>query len=198
MARISYIDEASLAPEARAEWERLRKSRGGAVPGHLYQLLAHSPRLMARWAAFAGTVRGYDPDGPVKLDARSRELAILEVARCTGADYEWAAHLPIARREGVTEKQVAALLREDPEPFSERDNALLAYAAESTRKVQVADDTFAALGEHFDERQILELTVAIGFYNCVARVLQALAIDLEPGMMGIPSSAAAQKTQSPR
>jgi len=143
-------------------------------------------------------VRGYDPDGPVKLDARSRELAILEVALCTGADYEWAAHLPIARCEGVTEKQVAALLREDPEPFSEKDKALLAYAAESTRKVQVARDTFAALCEHFDERQILEITVAIGFYNCVARVLQALAIDLEPGMTRIPSSAAEQKTHIPR
>jgi AhpD family alkylhydroperoxidase len=198
MARISYVDEASLAPEAKAEWERLRKSRGGAVPGHLYQLLAHSPRLMGRWAAFAGTVRGYDPDGPVELEARSRELAILVVALCTGADYEWAAHMPIARREGVTEEQVAALLREDREPFSEKDKALLAYAAESTRKVQVSRDTFAALCEHFDERQILELTVAIGFYNCVARVVQALAIDLEPGMTGIPSSAAGQKIQSPR
>lgn len=181
MARIAYMTEETAAPEARAEWARMRGARGSG-PGHLYQLLAHNPKLMARWAALAETLRGFDRDGSVALDARSRELAIIEVARCTGATYEWAAHEPIARREGVTETQVAALLREDPEPFSDADRALVAYAAESTRTVRVADGTFAALKQHFSEQQILELTVTIAFCNCVARVLEGLAIDLDEGM----------------
>lgn len=188
MARIPYLNAETGSPEAKQEWQRLTAARGTG-PGHLYQLLGHSPKLMVRWAAFAETLRGYDRDGSVTLDGRSRELAIIQVARTTGADYEWAAHLPIAQREGVTDSEVEALLRDDPAPFSAADRALLAYARELTRSVQVSDAVFAELHRHFDDRQCLELTVVIAFYNCVARVLEGLAIDLEPGQHGVPTTA---------
>ncbi|MHB8576816.1 MAG: carboxymuconolactone decarboxylase family protein [Dehalococcoidia bacterium] len=186
MARIPYLEESTGSPEAVSEWQRMQGARGGGRLPNLYKLLGHSPKLMARWAAFAETLRGYDQDGSVTLDARSRELAIIEVARVTGADYEWAAHLPIAQREGVTDEQVTGLLRDDLKAFAEADRALIKYAAELTRDVKVKDATFTELKRHFDERRILELTMTIGFYNCVARVLQGLAIDLEPGMQPIP------------
>jgi uncharacterized peroxidase-related enzyme len=186
MARISYVTEDTASPEALAEWQRMQSARGNGRVPNLYKLLAHNPTLMARWASFAEALRGYDPAGAVLLDARSRELAIVVVARQTGADYEWAAHLPIARRAGLTEAQAEALLRDDPAPFSEADRALIAYATELTRDVNVQDSTFAALAQQFDEQRILELTMTIGFYNCVSRVLQGLAIDLEAGSQPIP------------
>ncbi len=187
MARIAYVTAENGPEEVKQEFARLRAARGSG-PGHLYELLAHSPKLMQRWGALAETLRGFDQDSSVSLDARSRELAIIQVARVSGADYEWAAHLPLARRAGVSEEQVQALLRDDPGPFSRKERALLAYAAESTRRVNVSNSTFAALREQFDDRQILELTVLVGFYNCVARVLEGLAIDLEPGMQPIPDA----------
>jgi alkylhydroperoxidase family enzyme len=49
-----------------------------------------------------------------------------------------------------------------------------------TRDIAVPDDVFAALKGHFDDRQIVELTVLIGTYNMNARVLRALELDLEP------------------
>jgi AhpD family alkylhydroperoxidase len=183
--RIPYLTDETVSPEGKAEWERMRQARGSG-PGHLYELLAHSPKLMSRWAAFAETLRNIDRDGSVTLDDRSRELAIIQVARLTGADYEWSAHAPIAQRLGVSDEQIAALLRDDPAPFSPADRALLAYAAESTSNVDVRDATAAELKRHFDDRQVLELTMTIAFYNCVARVLQGLAIDLEEGRTGIP------------
>jgi alkylhydroperoxidase family enzyme len=185
VARTPYLNQDTASEETKAEWERMRAARGSG-PGHLYQLLGYNAKLMARWAAFAETLRGYDRDGSVTLDARSRELAIIQVARLTGADYEWGHHLPIARAEGVTDEQVTALLNDDAGTFSPADQALLAYAAESTRDVQVSDATATELRRHFDERQVLELTMTIAFYNCVARVLEAYQIDLEPGVERIP------------
>ena len=38
---------------------------------------------------------------------------------------------------------------------------------------------FATLRDHFNEKQIVELTVLIGTYNMHTRVLQALEIDPE-------------------
>jgi alkylhydroperoxidase family enzyme len=44
----------------------------------------------------------------------------------------------------------------------------------------VPDPVFAEVKRHFEDRQIVELTVLIGTYNMNARVLQALRLDLEP------------------
>jgi alkylhydroperoxidase family enzyme len=49
-----------------------------------------------------------------------------------------------------------------------------------TRDIVVPDDVFGKVKEHFDDRQIVELTVLIGSYNMNARVMQALRLDLEP------------------
>jgi 4-carboxymuconolactone decarboxylase len=49
-----------------------------------------------------------------------------------------------------------------------------------TRDIVVPDKVFAEVARHFDERQLVELTVLIGTYNMNARVLQALELDLEP------------------
>jgi alkylhydroperoxidase family enzyme len=49
-----------------------------------------------------------------------------------------------------------------------------------TKDIKVPDAVFAELKRHFDDRQIVELTVLIGSYNMNARVLTALELDLEP------------------
>lgn len=47
-----------------------------------------------------------------------------------------------------------------------------------TRQVKVTDEVFAAMREHFDETQLLEITTAIAAYNMVARIL--VALDIQP------------------
>ena len=64
--------------------------------------------------------------------------------------------------------------------FSERERAALAYTDTMTRDIEVPDAVFAEVKRHFNDRQIVELTVLIGTYNMNARVLQALRLDLEP------------------
>ena len=68
----------------------------------------------------------------------------------------------------------------DFEIFRPDLSAALAYADVMTRDIVVPDKVFAEVARHFDERQLVELTVLIGTYNMNARVLQALELDLEP------------------
>jgi alkylhydroperoxidase family enzyme len=59
--------------------------------------------------------------------------------------------------------------RESPH-FDERERAALAYVEEATRDKQVSDATFEALRKHFDDREIVEITVlnaAENFYNLI-------------------------------
>jgi alkylhydroperoxidase family enzyme len=48
-----------------------------------------------------------------------------------------------------------------------------------TREIGVPDAVFADVRRHFEDRALVELTVLIGSYNMNARVLRALAIDIE-------------------
>ena len=61
--------------------------------------------------------------------------------------------------------------------FTARDRALLAYTDAMTRNIRVPDDVFAGVRNAFSERELVELTVTIGGYNMVSRVLEALEVD---------------------
>ena len=49
-----------------------------------------------------------------------------------------------------------------------------------TTDMKVSDATFAALRGELDNERVVDLVIAIGFYNAVVRVLATLEIDVEP------------------
>jgi alkylhydroperoxidase family enzyme len=53
-------------------------------------------------------------------------------------------------------------------------------AREMTADGAMAAPTFAALQAELGNEQVVDLTLTIGFYNAVVRVLATLAIDVEP------------------
>lgn len=174
MARLPYIDPAAAPAELQPLIEQIERERGGRVL-NLYRMLLHSPPIAAGWLKMGTAVR-YQ----AKLDGRIRELAICAVARLNGAAYEYHHHAPLARREGVSEAQLAALLDwRTSHLFDDRERAALAYTEAMTRQIEVPDDTFATVREHFDEQETVELTATIAFYNLVSRFLVALRIDID-------------------
>ena len=174
MARIPMIDEHST-PEIAALAAKIRGARGGQL--HVfYRALLHAPALASAWFEFNNAVRFR-----TSLDDRVRELVIMRVAALTGCAYVWSVHeAQYAAPAGVTPREVEALRDwRKSGLFGSAESALLAYVDAMTRDVEVPDGIFAALREHFDERQIVELTVLIGSYNMHTRVLRALRIEPE-------------------
>jgi 4-carboxymuconolactone decarboxylase len=138
-------------------------------------MLLHSPPLAEGWNGLLGAVRGAST-----LAADIRELAILRIAALNGAEYEWRAHEPLGRAGGLTDGDIA-VLRGDraADALAPRPAAVLAYTDAMTSQVTVPDDVFARLREHFDDREIIELTVTVGAYNLVSRFLVALEVGTE-------------------
>jgi len=111
-----------------------------------------------------------------------RELAILRVARLSGAEYEWVQHVPIALHTGVRPEQVEALAADsiDAAVFDERERTVLAFASEVVTEVGCSDATFARAAAFLSDRELAELVLAVGFYMLVARVMETAQVDLDP------------------
>ncbi|MGK5112714.1 carboxymuconolactone decarboxylase family protein [Geodermatophilus sp. CPCC 205506] len=163
-------------PEAADEGptaDLLRIRRGGRL-SPLDRLLLHSPPVAEGWNAMLGALRtGTTLPGDV------RELVVLRVAVLNDAAFEWAAHEPIGRREGLAELQLHVLRR--PDPRSERvwtplQAAVLAFTDAATRDVAVPDAVFDAVRAHLDDRQVVELTALVAGYAMVSRFLVALQV----------------------
>jgi len=175
MARISLIEEQEH-PELAELIGKIRAGRRGSLI-NVYKLLLHSPPLAACWLDLISTARFKS-----ELDGRLREIVIVRVGYLNRTTYVVNQHVPeLTAPEGLTQAECDALADwSGAKFFSARERAALAYADAMTSDVAVPDDVFNALRPHFNERQIVELTVLIGTYNMHTRVFTALRIDPEP------------------
>jgi 4-carboxymuconolactone decarboxylase len=165
MARLPYLDP----PGEIAE--RIRARRGGALRP-LDGILLHSPDAAAGWNELLGAVRGAS-----SLPDDVRELVILRVAALNGAEYEWDAHEPIARRAGLDDDQVAHLRHpRSASPLTGPQQAAFDFTTSLTRECRVPDDVFATARGAFGEQGVVDLAIAVGAYNMVSRFLTALDV----------------------
>jgi 4-carboxymuconolactone decarboxylase len=87
----------------------------------------------------------------------------------------------VGRKLGVTEEQLLALADFESSPaFSDLEKRVLRYAGAMTQTpVEVPDELFQQLREHFNPRQLVELTSAIAWENYRARFDHAFGIEAE-------------------
>ena len=174
MSRVSYLSRETAAVEDKPLWDRLEVER--KVPtANIFRALANAPVLLDAFLSYANALR----DGSA-LSPKLRELAILTVGHTTDSEYEIAHHQSHGRKAGISREQLAAV----PDfatsvLFDDAERAVMALAKESTEKVQVCDATWAAAAQHLDERQLVELTLTIAWYNSGVRIMGLLDIDLE-------------------
>jgi 4-carboxymuconolactone decarboxylase len=175
MARVPLIQEQNH-PEFAELIEKFSAGRRGRLI-NIYRMLLNSPALAESWFNHSNAVRWR-----TALDGRLREIIIIRMGHLVGSKYVLRQHVPsLALADGLTLAECEALAEWSPTQFfSARERAALAYADTMTRDIKVPDPVFAEVKRHFNDRQIVELTVLIGTYNMNARVLEALELDLEP------------------
>ncbi len=175
MARVPLLDGDDI-PENAKLVEKIRSGRRGNVI-NVYKLLLHSPPVAEIWFNLINTLRW-----GTELPGRLREIVIIRIGYLNRVDYVINQHVPkLALAEGLTQAECDALTDwEAMGFFNEAERAALAYAESMTRDIHVPEEIFAALGPHYDHREIVELTTLIGAYNMHTRVVQALDIDSEP------------------
>jgi AhpD family alkylhydroperoxidase len=164
-----------LADFEPAMRERLEKLWG--TPPNLYRCLANHPGLVAAWSDFSRALR-HDSRTPRAL----RELVILRGAQLMRSEYEWAQHLAMARKAGVSEGQIKELAAwKGSKLFNEKERAAL-LLAEAVTEGSVSDAVYAEAMRQFDHHDYVELSITAAFYAMVGRMLDAMGVQLEPDM----------------
>jgi alkylhydroperoxidase family enzyme len=155
------------------------------VPLAIFRTMAHHPRLLKRFNLLGGFFLGRG-----ELPARERELAILRTAWRSQAVYEWAQHVLIGRRAGITDEEISRIAQtEIAAEWTAPDRTLLKAADELLDQADISDATWSELGEHWNEAERIELVMLIGFYRMVAGFLNATGVQREDHLPGWPTGA---------
>ncbi len=134
--------------------------------------------------------RGAARGAPARSDPLLRELAILEVARLSGSDYEWVQHEAITRSLGGTQSQIQAIVSGEHAELRDIERAVLGFVREVVLEVRASDATLTKVREHLSSREVVELLLVIGQYMAVARLAATTGIEVdEPANLAIVNAA---------
>ena len=126
------------------------------------------------------------------LTERDRELATIRITWLRRAEYEWVQHVRMARRIGLPEEEIDAIMAGPDSPvWGPRDAALLRTVDEIAADRYVSDETWKQLSEHLDRKQLMDLVFTAGCYDLLAMAFKTFGLELDPGMTGFPPEASA-------
>jgi alkylhydroperoxidase family enzyme len=147
----------------------------GRPPSDIFRALANVPGLMTAHTALPRALHGKENCPP-----QLRELAVLRLAQLVGSAYEWSHHRPMALTAGVPADKLAKLSTWHDSPAFTPLERLALTATEAVHAMSVTDDLFRALETELGQPGAMELIVVVSQYEAVARIIQALAVEVEP------------------
>jgi alkylhydroperoxidase family enzyme len=172
--RIAPLADAELTPE---QAEALEAFRPGPV-FNIFRTLAHAPKALSRFNTWGGYILSKRND----LAPREREIVILRTGFLCKSGYEWAQHVRIGLREGLTEHEIGRIKDGTHASWTPADAALIQAADELHADQFVSDPTWADLGKHFSQKQCMDVVFTAAQYTQVSMFLNTFGVQLDPGL----------------
>ena len=138
-----------------------------------FHTMAQRPEALKTFMPFYGAVAG-----PGSVDRRTKELVYLAASFANDCALCSAAHIASGKKAGVTDDDLAALRGGNDERFTGSERAAVRYARELTRTAWTRE-SIAGLRAHFNEEQVVEITLLAAMANFTNRVNNGLS--LQPG-----------------
>jgi AhpD family alkylhydroperoxidase len=126
------------------------------------EVWAHQPKMMIGMSKFNQAVRRGK-----SVDERLKNLVELKGAQIIGCAYCVDLGSQICRNSGLSDDELLALPRyRQSDLFTDREKLALDYAVSVMRTpVQVTDELFAQMKEHFSDEQLVEITALLTLVN---------------------------------
>ncbi len=181
MSRVPLIEQRGDVPEDAAHhFDSIASSRG-RISGP-FAVLLNSPEVAARAAHLGAYIRFEST-----LDPDIKELAIITAAREFDCDYEWSAHVVLARDAGVRAEAIDAVANRGPlDSLTADESLVVGYGREMLGNKRVSDATFDAAKERFGVQGVTELTATMGYYGMLACALNTFEVQPAPDAERLP------------
>jgi 4-carboxymuconolactone decarboxylase len=177
-SRLPLIAEADRTPAQRALISSIAAGPRGQfkMSGPFYCYL-HAPGFGELAQKLGGHLR-FGTSIPPRLS----EFAILATARHWKAQYEWAAHAPIAEQKGVKPATIRDLQAgRKPAGAPKDERAIYDFIAELHKSKRVSNRTYKAVNAILGDAGTVELVGLLGYYAMVAMTLNVFRMPLAEG-----------------
>jgi AhpD family alkylhydroperoxidase len=118
-----------------------------------------------------------------RIGGKLRAISALGTAHSRRCGYCIAHMSESARRAGINDAELAAIAQGDANKLlSTRERAALQYATELSGQSGEAHESIRILEGHFDDGEIVNITLAVGLYNLTSLFLQSLRIEVDDAL----------------
>lgn len=181
MSRVAGYRLRRVDPLRRLVFRSARRMYGSSLEPT--RVVAHHKPLLLGYSAVALSHSRFARSLPMRL----KELAMLRAAQLMGCEWCLDFGSRLAADAGVPEEDLRELaVWRTSSRFDDVDRLVLSYAEAMTRTpVSVPEELVAALREHFDSRQLVELTMSVALENLYSRFNWALGIESEGFSEGV-------------
>ena len=175
--RLPAIPADQLTPEQKKVLDDIQSGpRGSGVRGPFNALL-RSPELCDLVQRVGAYVR-YKTSLPQKLN----ELAICLAGRKWTAQYEFYAHRRLAIQAGLNPSIMDAIAANARPAGMDGDETMIYdFVTELLSLGHVSDANYDRVKARFNERGVMDLVGAVGYYSLVSMVLNVAQVPLPPG-----------------
>jgi alkylhydroperoxidase family enzyme len=170
MARIQGVPQEQAGPIVRLVYRFMRrgmKKMTGREAAHgsgiePVEIWAHQPKMMSGMGKFQGAVRKGNT-----VDERLKYLVELKGAQMIGCEFCVDLGSQICRNSGFSDEELLAIPRyRQSDLFSDRQKVALDFTVAVMRTpVEVTDELFARMKEHFTDEQLVEITALLTVVN---------------------------------
>jgi len=151
-------------------------------PGPIVAALAHVPELLEATMPFIAVALG-----PSAISWRIKEIVILRASAQLECRYCVQSHTPVALDAGLSRDEVIALRGSalaDTVFTDTAEVALIHWVDEvATGRGAVSESLRDALGEHYEDPEVVELTVLVGATMMLNRFCTALELPTSPEVL---------------
>lgn len=176
MSAIAPLTKENAAEKLNGLYDGLTK-RLGKMP-NFYATMAHRPDVLEK---FLDLYKAIMSQGSV--EARYKELVYLKTAVTNGCEYCTRAHAASAKRHGVTDEQIQALLFYRRSPlFDDKEKAVILLAERLARGASaMRDGSVEDLRKYFADDEIVELVLVSAVANFTNRFNDGLQVEPDLG-----------------
>ena len=179
MARVSNIEIHQVNDEVRPIYQRFADEYGPFL--NQVKIFAHRPAALKHIMGMLMEMA----DNPI-LKKRHLEIAIVAVSAVNRCDYCIAHHAPRLIELGLSAEIISRILDTHCPELDDIDRLVRDYAVQVTKDHnRVTDELFNRLKEHFDETQIVELTLRITLCTFFNKFNDVMQLEMEDGVLAL-------------